>query len=72
MQTLIFYTTLKRAQLLSGPRGESNTLETFDNVSTVKYQDGFYEVMQKTSEESNSAIPVMRVPVANTNMIIQK
>jgi hypothetical protein len=48
-------------------------MESFNNVSTVKMEgDGFYQVMQKTSEDTNSAIPVMRVPISNTNMIIEK
>lgn len=73
MQTLIFNTTTKRVQLLSGTRGDSKVLETFENVSTVKYEDyGFYEVMQKIDENSKSSIPVMRVPISNTNMLIQK
>ena len=73
MQTLTFNTTKKLVHLLSGPTGESKVLESFENVSTVKCSElGFYEVMQKTSEDTNSAIPVMRVPIANTNMIIEK
>ena len=73
MQTLTFNTTTKQVQLLDGPRGSSLTLETFDNVSTVKCSEfGFYEVMQKLSEDSISAVPVLRVPIANTNMIIMK
>lgn len=73
MQTLIFNTTTKRVQLLSGSRGDSKVLETFENVSTVKYEDyGFYEVMQKIDENSKSSIPVMRVSISNTNMLIQK
>ena len=72
MQTLIFNTTTKRVQLLSGTRGDSKVLETFENVSTVKYEDyGFYEVMQKIDENSKSSIPVMRVPISNTNMLIR-
>jgi hypothetical protein len=48
-------------------------LVSFDNVSTVKCSDlGFYEIMRKTSEDSTSTIPVLRVPIANTNMIIEK
>jgi hypothetical protein len=58
--------------LLDGPRGSSVVTETFNNVSTVKIEDGFYQVMQKTSDDTNSAIPVMRVPISNTNMIIEK
>lgn len=72
MQTLTFNTTKKEVTLLSGSRGKSEVLEHFDKISTVKIQDGFYEVMQKPTEDSSSAIPVMRVPIANTNMIISK
>jgi len=72
MQTLTFNTTAKQVKLLDGPRGSSVVTETFNNVSTVKIEDGFYQVMQKTNEDTNSAIPVMRVPIANTNMIIEK
>jgi hypothetical protein len=73
MQTLIFNTSTKRVQLLSGSRGDSKVLETFENVSTVKCSElGYYEVMQKTNEETNSSIPVMRLPISNTNMFIQK
>jgi hypothetical protein len=73
MQTLVFNTTTKKVVLLSGRRGDSIILETFDNVSTVKcLESGIYEIMRKQDEESNSSIPVMRVPIANTNMIIEK
>jgi hypothetical protein len=73
MQTLTFNTTLKRVVLLSGSRGDSKVLETFDNVSTVKCSElGFYEIMQKLDADSTSAIPVMRLPIANTNMVITK
>ena len=73
MQTLVFNTTTKEVTLLDGSTRKSNILESFTNVSTVKIHDaGFYEIMQKTSEDTNSAIPVMRVPIANTNMIIEK
>ena len=81
MQTLTFNTTTKQVNLLDGPRGSlgtsissgsSTVIESFNNVSTVKIEDGFYQVMQKTNEDTNSALPVMRVPIANTNMIIEK
>ena len=36
MQTLTFNTTTKIVKLLDGPRGNSQVLETFHNVSTVK------------------------------------
>jgi len=72
MQTLTFNTTTKQVKLLDGPRGSSVVTESFNNVSTVKIEDGFYQVMQKTSEDTNSSLPIMRVPIANTNMIIEK
>jgi hypothetical protein len=72
MQTLTFNTTTKQVKLLDGPRGNSITLETFDNVSTVKVNVAHYEIMQKMDENTISAIPVMRVPISNTNMIIIK
>jgi hypothetical protein len=71
MQTLTFNSTTKKVQLLSGSQGDSKVLETFDNVPTVKVENGYYEVMQKL-EETGGVVPVLRVPIANTNMIIQK
>ena len=71
MQTLTFNSTTKKVQLLSGSRGDSKVLETFDNVPTVKVENGYYEVMQK-SGENGGVVPVLRVPIANTNMTIQK
>ena len=73
MQTLTFNTTTKKVQLLGGSRGSSLVLESFENISTVKCSElGFYEIMQKQDVETNSSIPVLRVPISNTNMIITK
>ena len=73
MQTLTFNTTTKEVKLLSGPVGTSLVLESFENVSTVKCSElGFYEIMQKQDMETNSSIPVLRVPISNTNMLITK
>jgi len=73
MQTLTFNTTTKQVQLKISERDSSIVIESFNNVSTVKCSEfGFYEIMQKLSEDSISAVPVMRVPIANTNMIIIK
>lgn len=69
MQTLIFNSSTKRVELLSGPRNESKILETFENVPTVKVENGYYEVMQTQGEQK---VPVLRVPMANTNMLIQR
>ena len=71
MQTLTFNSTTKKVQLLSGSQGDSKVLETFDNVPTVKVENGYYEVMQKL-EETGGVVPVLRVPMANTNMLILK
>ena len=71
LQTLTFNTTTQEVKLLDGPRGSSITLEFFQNISTVKVNVAHYEVMQKSSEHSIT-IPVMRVPISNTNMIIIK
>ena len=69
MQTLTFNSTTKKVQLLSGSRGDSKLLENFEDVPTVKIMDGYYEVMQIQGEQK---VPVLRVPMANTNMLIQK
>ena len=71
MQTLIFNTAKKQIKLLDGPREQSKILETFENVSTVRVETNHYEVMQKTStDEDAKSIPVMRVSITNTNMIL--
>lgn len=73
MQTLVFNTTTKIVKLLNGHRGSSIILETFENVPTVKVLDTYYEVMQKVNnDEYTSAVPVLRVPISNTNMLIVK
>jgi len=72
MQTLIFNTATKQVKLLDGPRDESKILETFENVSTVRMETNYYEIMRKSStEEDAKSIPVMRVPISHTNMILQ-
>jgi hypothetical protein len=65
----MFNSTTKKVQLLSGSRESGRLLETFDNVPTVKIMDGYYEVMQIQGEQK---VPVLRVPMSNTNMLIQK
>ena len=69
MQTLMFNSTTKKVQLLSGSRKSGILLETFDNVSTVRILEGYYEVIQIQGEQK---FPVLRVPIVNTNMLIQK
>jgi hypothetical protein len=72
MQTLVFNTTTKTVKLLDGRREGSNIIEYFENVPTVKIEQGYYEVMKKMDEESTTVIPVLRVPISNTNMVINK
>ena len=70
MQTLVFDTIEKTITFTDGNRGESTIIERMDNVSTVKVSpEGFYEVMQR-NPKNNNALPVMRLPIANTNMFI--
>ena len=71
MQTLTFNTTTKIVWLYSGPKETSELIESFDNVPTVKIENGYYEVIMKIND-MGSTVPVMRVPISNTNMIIQK
>ena len=71
MQTLMFNSTIKRVQLWDGLVGNSKLIQTFDNVPTVKVENGYYEVMQKL-EETGGVVPVLRVPMASTNMFIQR
>ena len=75
MQLLKFRTVTKTTTLYSNSSKdiETNTLSefSFDNVSTVAIRDGFYEIMVKKTVNSN-AIPVARLPIANTNMLIME
>ena len=71
MQTLVFNTRTKTVQLLDGRREGSNTIEYFENVPTVKIEQGYYEVMKKMEGEEKNA-PVLRVPISHTNMFIEK
>ena len=68
MQTLKFNTT-KRTATLSSINGDY-VVTSYDNVPTVKVLTGYYEVMQTV--EDNRVIPVLRVPISNTNMFIEK
>ena len=69
MQTLIFNTTEKTVIF----RNKIQEVTEYYNVSTVKCSElGFYEVMQKVSDEIPGSIPVFRAPISNTNMIIKK
>jgi hypothetical protein len=75
LQKLIFNTTDKTARVFSASMPEEIIFD-LENVTTVKPLDGYYEVMQKIDSSSApsgySAIPVLRLPIVNTNMVIEK
>ena len=73
MQTLVFNTSTKSAKLYEGATEASTILYTFNDVPTVKIEDGYYQVMQidGTSVEEKR-VPVARFPISNTNMLIKK
>ena len=70
MQTLLFNTTTKTVKVTDGALENSNILFIFNNVPTVKVNQTYYEVMKR--DEDGSTVPVLRVPISNTNMVIQK
>ena len=70
MQTLVFNTTDKTVEVYSGQAEQSELIFQFDNVPTVKVQEGYYEVMQKGDDERS--IPILRLPIQATNMRIMK
>lgn len=71
MQLLVFRTITKTTTLYVSSDDKSTIPSfSFDNVSTVAIRDnGYYEIMVKKGQSSN-AIPVARLPIANTNMLI--
>jgi len=69
IQILVFNSTKKTVVLSSG-FGTGDELIKFDNVPTVRVEGGYYEVMQR--QEVGVTVPVLRVPIMNTNMLIQK
>lgn len=70
MQTLVFNTTTKTIRLYDGPTDSGNILVEMSNIPTVKVLEGHYEVRQ--NDEFEKQIPVLRLPIANTNMFIKK
>jgi hypothetical protein len=71
MQTLVFNTTTKTAKLYEGIAEKSDIIVYFTDVPTVKIlEEGFYQVMQRDAMEKQ--LPVLRVPIANTNMFIKE
>lgn len=70
MQTLVFNTTTRTTKLYEGHPEKSEILKQISNVPTVKVLESHYEIMQK--DEFDKTLPVMRLPIQNTNMIIEK
>ena len=70
MQTLIFDTSKKTIRLLDGSRGSSKEIETFERIKTVKVLVSCYEAIQIPLELHLNPMPVLRVPISNTNMVI--
>ena len=69
MQTLEFNTSTKTVKLTEGHIEKSNVLFEYDNITTVKKNSFYYEVMQQSQ---SGVVPVLRTPISNTNMIIKK
>lgn len=70
MQTLVFNTTTKRVILYKDSAQQSEILYALENVPTVKVLETYYQVMQLDISEKQ--IPRLRVPVSNTNMVIEE
>jgi hypothetical protein len=71
MQRLLFNTTKKTIKVTEGNLNDSKVIFEAENVSTVKVlTEGLYEVMQK--DENDNARPILRFPISNTNMVIEK
>ena len=71
MQTLVFNTTTKTAKLYEGIAESTTLIASYTDVPTVKVlEDGYYQVMRRDALEKQ--LPVLRVPIANTNMFIKE
>ncbi len=70
MQTLVFNTTTKTVKVYEGTPEKSEILYQLDSIPSVKVLEQHYEIMQK--DEFDKSLPVLRLPIANTNMLIKK
>ena len=70
MQTLVFNSTTKTIKVYEGLKDTGTVIYEMHQIPTVKVLEGFYEVRQL--DESEKQIPVLRLPISNTNMIIKK
>jgi len=73
MQELIFNTTLKTIIVKNDL---NHSIYEYTDIVTVKFMEGFYEIIQELDELNdhgkNKRIPVLRLPISNTNMKIEK
>jgi len=69
MQTLVFNTTTKTIKVYSDLK-TMEIIHDLSNIPTVKVYENYYEVIQK--DEFDKPYPVLRLPIDNTNMIIQR
>jgi hypothetical protein len=69
MQTLIFNTTEKTVKVYKDHNDYSDEIFSYTNVTTVKPVNNAYEVYQS---KFGNTMPVLRVPISATNMIIEK
>jgi hypothetical protein len=67
MQKLTFNTTKREVTLVDNT---GLTIYSQQNVPTVKVMDRHYEVF--VEDFDGKKIPVLRVPISNTNMFIEK
>lgn len=72
MQTLFFNTATKTVKLYEGTYEKSEILYQYANITTVKIQEGYYEVVMITedTEFKEKRVPIARFPVASTNMLL--
>jgi hypothetical protein len=70
MITLTFNSTSRTVKITDEKK---DILHTFNEVPTVQVRDGFYEVMQSASfSDKETKIPVCRLPIALTLMLIER
>ncbi len=70
MQTLTFNDKRNVVTLFEGMPGRSTVLFLFNDVMDVRIIDGVYEVI--IQDKFTNLLPILRVPVSNTNMIISR
>lgn len=75
MQTLVFNTTTRTVKLYDGHSENLSSgqltqiLYEFANIPTVRVSENYYEVVQ---EDNDNKYPILRVPISNTNMKIER